>query len=427
MTETWSRLRMADVLLPQGNRKLVQQGWSPKCHAYPALDGAWGVLKTTAIQAGRFEPEHNKMLPESLEPRPQIAVTAGDLLMTCAGPRSRCGVPTLVRHTRGRLMMSGKMYRFRPDDRVDPRFLEAWLLSPEAQQRIDAMKTGISDSGLNLTHDRFVQLPVPVPPINEQRRIVDLLEDHLSRLDAADAYLDGARRRDAVLHGQLLAKELAAVHREEVSLGELLLVGLSNGKSVPTQEGGFPVLRLTALRDGRIDLAERKEGAWTADDAARFLVKRGDFFVSRGNGSLRLVGRGGLVDHDPDPVAFPDTLIRARPDAGRLMPDFLALVWNSPAVRRQIEASARTTAGIYKVNQKDLGAIRLLVPSLDDQRRILESVSTSRDGLAALSREVEKARTRSAGLRRSLLAAAFSGRLTDAAPVPSEAEEMVGA
>jgi len=426
VTATWPRLRMADVLVPQGNRKLVQQGWSPKCHAYPAPDGAWGVLKTTAIQAGRFEPEHNKMLPESLKPRPQIEVAAGDLLITCAGPRSRCGVPALVRHTRGRLMMSGKMYRFRPDDRVDPRFLELWLLSPEAQQRIDAMKTGISDSGLNLTHDRFGQLPVPGPPINEQNRIVDLLEDHLSRLDAADGYLNAAQRRDAVLHDQLLANELAAVPSDDVSLGELLLVGLSNGKSVPTQEGGFPVLRLTALRDGRIDLAERKAGAWTADDAARFLVQRGDFLISRGNGSLRLVGRGGLVDHDPDAVAFPDTLIRARPDAGRLMPDFMALVWNSPAIRRQIEASARTTAGIYKVNQKDLEAVRLPVPSLDDQQRVLESVSSSRDGLAALSREVERSRTRSAGLRRSLLAAAFSGRLTGNSSNFEQDREAVG-
>ena len=104
----------------------------------------------------------------------------------------------LVRSTPERLMMSGKMYRFRADDRLEPRFLELWLLSPDAQRQIDAMKTGISDSGLNLTHGRFTRLPVPVPPLDEQRRIVDLLEDHLSRLDAAENYLtSGLRRRRA--------------------------------------------------------------------------------------------------------------------------------------------------------------------------------------------------------------------------------------
>ena len=145
MNERWQWLTLDDVLIQQANRKKVQQGWSPKCHDFPAATGAWGVLKTTAIQAGRFEPEHNKALPDHLDPKPGIEVESGDLLITCAGPRSRCGVPTLVRSTPERLMMSGKMYRFRADDRLDPRFLELWLLSPDAQRQIDAMKTGISD------------------------------------------------------------------------------------------------------------------------------------------------------------------------------------------------------------------------------------------------------------------------------------------
>lgn len=427
MNEGWQWLTLDDVLIQQANRKKVQQGWSPKCHDFPAATGAWGVLKTTAIQAGRFEPEHNKALPDHLDPKPGIEVESGDLLITCAGPRSRCGVPTLVRSTPERLMMSGKMYRFRADDRLDPRFLELWLLSPDAQRQIDAMKTGISDSGLNLTHGRFTRLPVPVPPLAEQQRIADLLEDHLSRLDAADAYLEAAQRRGNLLHDQLLGSELAAVESAEIPLAELLAVGLANGRSVPTEEGGFPVLRLTALRDGRIDLAERKPGAWTAADAKRFLVERGDFLIARGNGSLRLVGRGGLVIDDPDAVAFPDTLIRARPDLTRIDPEFLAYVWNAPGVRRQIEQAAKTTAGIYKVNQKDLAAVRVPVPTLADQERVTTAVRESRDALSQLALEVDRAVARSSALRRSLLGAAFSGRLTGDASDLSEAEEMIGA
>ena len=66
-----------------------------------------------------------------------------------------------------------------------------------------------------------------------------------------------------------------------VPLRELIGTPLANGRSVPSQVGGFPVLRLTALRNGTIDLRERKEGAWTRDDAERFLVQTGDFLVSR--------------------------------------------------------------------------------------------------------------------------------------------------
>lgn len=280
---------------------------------------------------------------------------------------------------------------------------------------------------LKLTQAAMRRIPTPLPSLIEQRRIVNLLEDRLSRLDAADAYLHAAQLRNAVLHDQLLDSELAAVDSSDIPLSQLLAMGLSNGKSVPTQEGGFPVLRLTALRDGRIDLTERKPGAWTADDASRFLVERGDFLIARGNGSLRLVGRGGLVTDEPDAVAFPDTLIRARPDLTRIHPEFMAQVWNARGVRRQIETSARTTAGIYKVNQKDLADVLVPVPNLADQVRITAAVNESRDALSQLSFEVDRAIARSSALRRSLLAAAFSGRLTGNAADLSRAEEMINA
>ena len=296
------------------------------------------------------------------------------------------------------------------DTELVPRYLKWWMLSPDftrfaAGEQARTVLPKINKHALG-------QLPVPVPPLEEQRRIVDLLEDHLSRLDAADAYLHAARRREVVLHDQVLASVLSSASRIAVPLRDVLTTGLSNGRSVPSQDGGFPVLRLTALREGRIDLAERKAGAWTAAEAARFLVEKGDFLISRGNGSLRLVGRGGLVMQEPDPVAYPDTLIRARPAADKIMPDYLALVWNAPEARRQIEKVANTTAGIYKVNQKDLGAILVPLPSLADQRRIVESVADSREALSRLSGHIRAASDRSDGLRRSLLTAAFSGRLT---------------
>ena len=126
-------------------------------------------------------------------------------------------------------------------------------------------------------------------------------------------------------------------------------------------------------------------------------------------------------------MAFPDTMIRARPATGRIAPAFLALVWNAPVVRRQIEKVAKTTAGIYKINQKDLGAVVLPVPSLADQEHVVAAVAASRDALGRPSVEVRAAGARSTALRRSLLAAAFSGRLTESVADLSVAAEMVPA
>lgn len=191
----WAEATIDDLFWPLEDGRTLHQGWSPQCEKTPApTEAHWGVLKTTAIQAGTFLSQHNKQLPKHLAPRPQIEVKAGDILITCAGPRARCGVACLVRNTRPRLMMSGKMYRFRvsPDD-MDARFLEAFLLSPKATAAIDKMKTGGSDSGLNLTYDRFRPLLVPVAPINEQRRIMDTVDELLSDLDAGVAGLERVR------------------------------------------------------------------------------------------------------------------------------------------------------------------------------------------------------------------------------------------
>lgn len=378
------------------------------------------VVRLQNIGDGRFVDEKAHISEEHFESLRAHEVMAGDLLVASLGevlPRA-CLAPASL----GPAIVKADCIRVRLSDEVDPRWVLYSMQRPEVRRWADEHRHGVGRPRLGLRVIR--QIPVPLPPIEEQLRIVDLLEDHLSRLDAADAYLDAAQRRETFLHNQLLESELAAVDVNQVPLAELLTIGLANGRSVPTQQGGFPVLRLTALRDGRIDLAERKSGAWTADEADRFLVQHGDFLISRGNGSLRLVGRGGLVVDQPDPVAFPDTLIRARPDANRITSEFLALVWNAPGVRRQIEKAAKTTAGIYKVNQKDLNAVSVPAPSVEDQHRVVAAVSESRDALAKLAAEMDRGVRRSAALRRSLLAAAFSGRLTSDLSAPEAGDSI---
>lgn len=235
MPAGWTRTTIGDVFAPLHDGRTLHQGWSPQCDDEPAADGEWGVLRTTAIQEGSFLPEHNKRLPPGLDPRPAIAVEPGDILLTCAGPRSRCGVPCLVRATRPRLMMSGKMYRFRvPSDLMSAAFVEAFLMSSDAQAAIDRMKTGGSDSGLNLTQERFRQLPIVVAPTAEQRRIVEAIDSYLTRLDDAVATLERVQAKlksfrasvlKAAVEGRLVPTDacLARVEKRGYEPAEVLL------------------------------------------------------------------------------------------------------------------------------------------------------------------------------------------------------------
>ena len=196
----------------------------------------------------------------------------------------------------------------------------------------------------------------------------------------------------------------------------LLNVPLINGRSVKDKAGGFPVLRLTALKNGRIDFQESKEGDWSREDAEPFFVQRDDIFIARGNGSKKLVGIASLALDDPIPIAFPDTMIRARLDTNAIQPEYFLLVWNSWTVRRQIEKAARTTAGIYKINQGHICGFVLPLPSLAEQAEIIRILQGRLEATEKLNLEIDTALARADALRQSILKKAFAGQLVPQDP-----------
>jgi type I restriction enzyme S subunit len=76
----------------------------------------------------------------------------------------------------------------------------------------------------------------------------------------------------------------------------------------------------------------------------------------------------------PD-VTFPDTMIAARVAPAAIDRAFLQHVWNSNAVRRQVEALARTTNGTFKVNQTMLAGILFPSPPMILQRTFAHRVA----------------------------------------------------
>lgn len=187
--------------------RALDQGWSPKCEPEPAASGEWAVIKTTAIQPVEFIAGENKRLPPHLSPRPEIAIQAGDVLITRAGPRSRVAISCVVVEDHPRLMLCDKAYRLRVDQqRADPAYLTYMLNSPQCLGALEVMKTGISDSGLNLTQGKFLELPLPAFSKDAQVKIVDKVRIALTWIDRLTSEATSARSLIDRLDQAVLAK-----------------------------------------------------------------------------------------------------------------------------------------------------------------------------------------------------------------------------
>lgn len=415
LPSNWMEVKIVEVLELNSNGKPFQQGWSPQCEKEPAAPGNWGVLKTTAIQEGEFRSFENKALPENSEPRPHIEVRDGDVLMTCAGPRNRCGITCIVKETPSKLMMSGKMYRFRPDRKmISPKYLVAYLHSRSARQAIDKMKTGISDSGLNLTHGRFADLAVPLPPLAEQQRILQKIEEVFSELDKSLQNLTLARTQIELLYKTVLDRSFAQLKKVE-KLKSLLSTKLSNGYSgKPVKhKTKHKVLTLTSTTSGEFDGSHYKYLEEEGLESRDIWCEPRDILVQRGN-TPEYVGIPALYTGKSRQYIFPDLMIRVRANEEKVSTKFLYYALLSPALRNRVRAKAKGSAGTMpKINQAILNDLDIPICDTNLQDKITSDIDMWITNIfsarAVITENIRKAET----LRQSILMKAFAGQLVE--------------
>lgn len=182
----------------------IEQGWSPDCESVPPEGDEWGVLKTSAVIWDGFEPRESKRLPSHLWPRAEYKVSKGDVLMTRAGPNSRVGVVALVDTSEGNLMISDKIYRCVPNDRVEPEFLVLALTSEGTQHVLEGYKTGLAESQTNISQAIVRKLWIPLPNTDERALICELAATVTNQLRATTTHRAKLRQQKQGLMHDLL-------------------------------------------------------------------------------------------------------------------------------------------------------------------------------------------------------------------------------
>lgn len=202
--DRWEWARFGDLTLS------IEAGWSPSCEPRPRRHDEWGVLKISAVSWGEFDPDENKALPADLDPRPQYEVRVGDFLMSRANTAELVGRSVVVSEAPPRLLLSDKVLRVRIPEAVDANYLNLFNATAAARAYYAGQASGTSSSMRNLSREQIQMLPVAVPPLAEQRRIVERVRELTTMCDRLQTQLARAREQAGTLAAAVVSHISAA-------------------------------------------------------------------------------------------------------------------------------------------------------------------------------------------------------------------------
>lgn len=270
---------------------------------------------------------------------------------------------------------------------------------------------------------------MPLPSSDEQYRIVDILEDHLSRLDAAADYVRAAERRldmfvTATLMNLIPNVDDYPAKWERSCVGDAGVVELGRQRHPDWHSGPNmkPYLRVANVFEDRIDTRDVMEMHWPAETFDRFKLRVGDVLLNEGQ-TPDLLGRPALYRGEPAEVAFTNSLLRFVA-SDRVLPEFALLVFRRHMRAGRFKRESRITTNIAHLSASRLKPIEFPIPDLAEQAAIVASAQRSFEAVERQRVQLAIAKSRREQLRKAILSAAFSGRLTGSSTELRELETV---
>ena len=270
----------------------------------------------------------------------------------------------------------------------------------------------------HLSSKTIGDLPIPLPPLPEQRQIVAAIEEHFSRLDAAEAYLEAALRRLAALREVATARLFSSEEWGWTTLGEIADVRGGVTKDSKRQDDPdfveVPFLRVANVQRGYLNLSEMKTIRVPRVKAEALALEVGDVLFNEG-GDRDKLGRGWVWDGQVDDCIHQNHVFRARLLSDDFDPRFVSTHGNTWG-KRWFERNGKQTTNLASLNLTTLKRFPVPAAPMAEQQEIVGKLRRLEADTGRAEQDVTSARRRGAALRRSVLAAAFSGRLVPQDP-----------
>ena len=165
----WETFKLGECL------KRIDNGKSFTCDVQARTGECPAILKLSAVTYGDYRPEENKALLDEKQFVESTEVHSGDLLFTRKNTPELVGMAAYVYNTPNHLMMPDLIFRLVPNERVTAIFLWQLINNREFRPVIQSIAGGSAKSMSNISKERLNNISVICPPINEQIRLNEMI------------------------------------------------------------------------------------------------------------------------------------------------------------------------------------------------------------------------------------------------------------
>ncbi|MBT9316115.1 restriction endonuclease subunit S [Leptothoe spongobia] len=291
-------------------------------------------------------------------------------------------------------------------------------------------KIGAGNNQPALNKSRVQAISFPLPPLNEQHRIVAKIEALTTRsrkaraaLDAIPPLLDQFRQSvlAAAFRGDLTADWRAQnpdVEWQKTTLNEVIKGKPRNGYSpkavdYPTKVKSFS---LSATTSGEFKAEHFKYIEKDIPNDSHLWLKPGDILIQRSN-TLDYVGTSAIYTGDFNEFIYPDLIMKVQVREDLIKPKYIHYLLSSKQTRDYFKANATGTAGnMPKINQKVVMNTPVLLPSIKEQSEIVHRISKVFETACSIENYFQQTEHDLTTLDQSILSKAFRGELVPQDP-----------
>lgn len=337
----------------------------------------------------------------------------GDVLFAKITPCMENGKVTVAKGLRnGRGYGSTEFHVLRPRGNIDAQYLRYYLVRSEFRAKAARHMTGTAGQ-LRVPAAFLREEVIPLPPLVEQRRIVEVIDEQFYRLGASSESLDRCSRKIASAKANPVARSVRLDQWTWADLGTVSQIqgGIQKQPKRRPQHNRYPFLRVANVGRGKLDLGDVHQIELFGNEIERYRLQTGDLLVVEGNGSPFEIGRSAMWQGAIPDCVHQNHLIRVRPGKA-LEARYLEWFWNTPETAIALSALASSTSGLYTLSVGKLGRLQVPVPPLAVQQEVVEVVDARRDMLDRVGGQVQFAAQKCQRLRSGILESAFRGELT---------------